>query len=219
MAGYVLSVPQIRAIFKTRKMEQNENKMATDTNEQLNALKERAYKTAVEHGFHEEEKSDAYWLGLVMSEMGEAINADRKGLHADTKGFEDGLAKFPPMDCFNAYIKDTVEDEIADIVIRLLDFAGLKKYAPFIISSDLNFSNHVLQEFENCKLPGVLFNLIGSLYDASDANILEECIGLVIVVLSDCFKTMTGSDKDLWWFVERKMKYNELRPKLNGKKY
>ena len=40
-----------------------------DTNE-LNALKERAYKTAVAHGFHEEERPDAYWLGLVMSEMG-----------------------------------------------------------------------------------------------------------------------------------------------------
>lgn len=50
--------------------------------EKLNALKDRAYKTAVEHGFHEEEKSDAYWLGLVMSEMGEAVNADRKGQHA-----------------------------------------------------------------------------------------------------------------------------------------
>ena len=51
--------------------------------EELNELKERAYKTAVEHGFHEEEKPDAYWLGLVMSEVGEAINADRKGRHAD----------------------------------------------------------------------------------------------------------------------------------------
>ena len=77
-------------------------------NEQLNALKERAYKTAVAHGFHEEVRPDAYYLGLVMSEMGEAINADRKGDHADTKGFEDGLAKFPPMDCFNAYIKDSL---------------------------------------------------------------------------------------------------------------
>ena len=36
--------------------------------EELNALKDRAYKTAVEHGFHEEEKSDAFYLGLVMSE-------------------------------------------------------------------------------------------------------------------------------------------------------
>lgn len=24
---------------------------------------------------------------------------------------------------------------------------------------------------------------------------------------------------NLWWFVERKMKYNEQRPMLNGKKY
>ena len=54
--------------------------------EELNALKDRAYKTAVEHGFHEEEKSDAFYLGLVMSEAGEAINADRKGRHADIKG-------------------------------------------------------------------------------------------------------------------------------------
>ena len=31
--------------------------------EELNALKDRAYKCAVEHGFHEEEKSDAFYLG------------------------------------------------------------------------------------------------------------------------------------------------------------
>lgn len=58
--------------------------------EKLNALKERAYKTAVEHGFHEDVKPDVFYLGLVMSEAGEAINADRKGLHADTKAFEEG---------------------------------------------------------------------------------------------------------------------------------
>ena len=115
MAGYVLSVPQIRAIFKTRKMEQNENKMATDTNEQLNALKERAYKTAVEHGFHEEEKSDAYWLGLVMSEAGEAINADRKGLHADTKKFEVDLAIFPFDFSFEKQIKDCLNRTFVEL--------------------------------------------------------------------------------------------------------
>ena len=190
------------------------------TTEELNALKDRAYKTAVEHGFHEEVKPNVYYLGLVMSEMGEAINADRKGWHANSFLFEnDENEGFAFAENFKKRIKDSLEDEIADVVIRLLDFAGLKKYAPFIISSDLNFSNHVLQEFENCKLPGVLFSLIGSLYEASDANILDECIGLVIVVLSDCFGKITGSDRDLWWFVEQKMRYNELRPKLNGKKY
>lgn len=97
--------------------------------EKLNALKERAYKTAVEHGFHEDVKPDAFYLGLVMSEAGEAINADRKGLHADTKAFEEDEANgLPFAENFKKHVKDSVEDEIADIVIRLLDFAGLKEY-------------------------------------------------------------------------------------------
>ena len=33
------------------------------------------------------------------------------------------------------------------------------------------------------------------------------------------FKKMTGSNKDLWWFVNQKMAYNELLPKLKGKKH
>lgn len=97
--------------------------------EKLNALKEQAHKTAVEHGFHEDVKSDAFYLGLVMSEAGEAINADRKGLHADAKGFEEDEANgLPFAESFKKNVKDSVEDEIADIVIRLLDFAGLKEY-------------------------------------------------------------------------------------------
>ena len=55
--------------------------------EKLNALKDRAYKTAVEHRFHEDIKPDVFYLGLVMSEAGETINADQKGLHADTKAY------------------------------------------------------------------------------------------------------------------------------------
>ena len=125
------------------------------TTEELNALKDRAYKTAVEHGFHEEEKSDAYWLGLVMSEAGEAINADQKGMHADTKGVEEDLAKVPfgngfknIKDSFEADIKDSVEDGIADIVIRLLDFAGMKGYTLSIPGLCILPSIVVIREFE-----------------------------------------------------------------------
>lgn len=195
--------------------------------EQLNALKDRAYKTAIAHGFHEEERPDTYWLGLVMSEMGEAINADQNGLHADTKGFEEDLAKIPFVngfkdirDSFEAHIKDSLEDELADIVIRLFDFAGLKRYELNIDSIGHVFSYYVLEGwFEGHKLPGVLVSLIGLLIDAVKENQLDEYIGTVICVLSDCFEKMTGSDFHLWWFVEQKMRYNELRPRLNGKKY
>lgn len=189
--------------------------------EKLNALKDRAYKTAVEHGFHEEEKSDAYWLGLVMSEMGEAINADRKGLRANVVRFvEDMKLGNPFKESFEAHIKDSLEDELADIVIRLLDFAGMKGYTLLISGYSARPSNAIIETFAENGLAGTLFHLTGVLSDSLEDNTTKATVGIVINILSDCFdKLAGGSDCDLWWFVKQKMRYNELRPKLNGKKY
>ena len=188
--------------------------------DELNALKDKAYKTAVAHGFHEEEKPDAYWLGLVMSEMGEAINADRKGLHADAVLFNDDLSKMSFKDSFEAHIKDSVEDEIADIIIRLLDFSGLRGYE---LSTDENLDSFILSALEELKtsgLPGLLLIFIYALSYNSRFHYLEKCVCRTIRIISGCFEKMTGgSDCDLWWFVKQKMRYNELRPMLNGKKY
>ena len=190
--------------------------------EELNELKERAYKTAVEHGFHEEERPDVYWLGLVMSEMGEAINADRKGLHADTKRFEEVMAMrcITPRVVIEENIKDSVEDEIADIVIRLLDFAGMKGYE---LSTDEYLNSFIisaLKELKTSGLPGLLLIFIYALFYNSRFHDLEECVCRTIRIISDCFDKMTGgSECDLWWFVKQKMRYNEQRPILNGKKY
>lgn len=188
--------------------------------EKLNALKEQAYKTAVEHGFHEDVNPDAFYLGLVMSEAGEAINADRKGLHADAKGFEEDEANgLPFAENFKKNVKDSVEDEIADIVIRLLDLAGLKGYELSFISY-YQQNNHVfLRELKECGLSGVLFQLMGSLSDALDENCTGQGIIALLSVFSDCFGMFTGCEKDLWWFVEKKMRFNKQRPMLNGKKY
>lgn len=188
--------------------------------EKLNALKERAYKTAVEHGFHEDVKPDAFYLGLVMSEAGEAINADRKGWHGDAVLFDDDEKDGVPFaENFKKHIKDSVEDELADFIIRLLDFAGMKGYKLLISGYSARPSNAIIETFAENGLSGTLFHLNGALGDSLDDNSLESCVGIVINIFEDCFKTMTGSDKDLWWFVERKMKYNEQRPMLNGKKY
>ena len=188
--------------------------------EELNSLKERAYKTAVAHGFHEEEKPDAYWLGLVMSEAGEAINADRKGLHGDAVLFNDDLAKMSFKDSFEAHIKDSVEDELADVVIRLLDFAGLKGYE---LSTDEYLDSFIISALEELKtsgLPGLLLFFIYALFYNSRFHDLEKCVCRIIRIISGCFDKMTGgSDCDLWWFVKQKMRYNEQRPMLNGKRY
>ena len=183
----------------------------------LNALKDKAHTWAVEHGFYEEVKPDTFYLGLVMSEAGEAINADRKGMHANVVRFEEVMAMrcISPRVAFDENIKDSVEDEIADIVIRLLDFAGLKGYT----IEDLGISA-IPSLVERQGLSGTLFQLVGSLLGYSlNHNSLEAAIDVLLDSLPDCFEKMTGSDKDLWWFVDKKMAYNDLRPRLNGKKY
>ena len=188
----------------------------------LNALKEKAHTWAVGHGFYEEVKPDAFYLGLVMSEAGEAINADRKGMRADTKGFEEDEAKgIPFAENFRAYIKDSVEDEIADIVIQLLDFAGLRGNKPCLVAKAQRTidSTYAFLKFEESGMPGIFFYLMDFLTAGFGWNELETCIYNIIYILNDCFGKMTGSDKDLWWFVEQKMRYNDLRPRLNGKKY
>ena len=191
--------------------------------EELNALRDRAYKTAVEHGFHEDAKPDAFYLGLVMREMGEAINADRKGLRADMESFEEHMANgYSFNDAFYLYIKDSLEDELADIVIRLLDFAGLRGYKPCLVAKAQRTidSTYAFLKFEESGMPGMFFYLMDFLTAGFGWNELETCIYNIIYILNDCFDNMTGgSDCDLWWFVKMKMRYNELRPKLNGKKY
>ena len=104
----------------------------------LNELKDRAYKNAVAHGWHDEDLSNEHFLCLVISELMEAVEADRKGKHAKVAMFKEWQGNSVPlteetrkrrfMEDFEAFIKGTVEEELADACIRLLDLAGLRGY-------------------------------------------------------------------------------------------
>ena len=72
-------------------------------------------------------------LMLVVSELGEALEADRKNRQANIDAFEDKIDVMTHhdisqeqsfIDSFKAHIKDTFQDEIADSIIRLLDLCG-----------------------------------------------------------------------------------------------
>lgn len=71
-------------------------------------------------GFWDKERNVGELLMLITSELGEALEAHRRGIFADWNDFEVNGTPFVYS------IKDTFEDEIADAVIRLLDLsAGL----------------------------------------------------------------------------------------------
>lgn len=99
--------------------------------------------------FHERSKAKGFWddpretgtlLMLIVSELSEAMEADRKGQYAkidDAEFIIDGKTIREDLDLaikendmikfeyiFRTQVKDTFEDEIADVFIRLFDFIG-----------------------------------------------------------------------------------------------
>lgn len=72
-----------------------------------------AHDNAVKHGFYQEKREIGTLLMLVVSELSEALEADRKGLHANL---------FDELN--DEEIKNSFECEIADVFIRLFDLCG-----------------------------------------------------------------------------------------------
>ena len=93
----------------------------------LNQLRDRAWQIAEDKGFNEANLEIGTKLMLVVSELGEAMEA----LRSDKRSYPDVFSgilsqlhyKSNPGD-FKRDIKDTFEDEIADAIIRLLHLCG-----------------------------------------------------------------------------------------------
>lgn len=192
----------------------------------LNALRDRAYKTACKHGFHDKALSNEHFLMLVITELSEAVEADRKGnrfdkekyrigKYAECQGWLTNEEKF--INVFNKYVKDTVEDELADAVIRLLDLAGLRSIDLSLAMKDLN--NNIDDMSEACKDE----TFTESIYAISTLPVRYDGLYDFHTTVNDMLMSVFGLachlDIDLLWHIEQKMKYNELRERLHGKKY
>lgn len=114
----------------------------------LNSLRDKAYQCAVAHGWHEENLSDEHFLCLVISELMEAVEADRKGIHADIEAFNKYYNRIDFEENFERQIKGSVEEELADACIRLLDLAGLRK-ANLSITGEPTIRDVSFTEFMN----------------------------------------------------------------------
>ena len=181
-------------------------------NMNLNELAKKAFENAKAKGFHDEKHTDGHWLMLVMCELAEAVEADRCGKRADRKEYERLLGaceeKLHPH-LFEMYIKDSVEDELADAVIRLLDFMGMKGTD---IDGYLSRMDLSVKDFgEGMKKPFTdeVFGIIQQFF----------CDGYEIYFMCDVFGLASRMGIDLMWFVTEKMKYNETREVLHGKSY
>lgn len=177
----------------------------------LNELRDHAYQTAKEHGWHEKKLSNETYLMLIITEIAEAVQADRKGRHADRQAFEKNISLASAYDFF---LKGTVEDELADVVIRCLSFAGHRRW-------DLQ---HALDDILSTSEADEIFG------DETFAEMAYyTCEGIIMAidqektvhsVLADVVSYCKYKGIDIDWHVRQKMRYNELRPyKHGGKAY
>jgi len=95
----------------------------------LNKLSEEIYAANKEKGFWDEERTNIECLALAAGECHEAIEADRKGRYTDNdnKAIVDHALNITFKGTFKQMVKDTMEDEVADAIIRLLDFCGARR--------------------------------------------------------------------------------------------
>lgn len=180
----------------------------------LNELRDKAYRNAVVHGWHEENLSDEHFLCLVISELMEAVEADRKGMHAKRYNFEYYMKQRKRDDgefmyAFKYDIKDSLEDELSDACIRLLDLAGLRQLELTYTNSLAIMSKMSFTEYIYC-LCSFITNPDKSNLKWLD-NHISYCLGWI-------FSWCRAKNIDIAWFIEQKMKYNELRPYKHGDK-
>lgn len=190
--------------------------------EMLARLSQDFHQRSVAKGFWDGTHSVGHYLMLAFGELHEAIEADRLGkwakLDPDTIDTLQRIEGAPYAQEFLSEVKDTVEDEIADAVKRLLDLLGwmLKDRAlsetevetdlgvsAFYIAGEMTLAEAlwpILQEA--CCLCGKYAHRYAILYSIKSLELLCDRL-----------------DIDLMTHIELKTKYNELRPALHGKKY
>lgn len=187
----------------------------------FNELRDRAYNTACRNGWHDEELSDDHCLMMIITEIAEAVQADRNNRHADVAKFKEWQGNSLPLseetrtrrfkEDFEAYIKNSVEDELSDVVIRCLDLAGLRKFDLEEVAVLAEMAESIREGKGFTDLCYVLSGI-----STCDDSTEEKVIGIIAVVLKYC--EFTGID--LPFFIRTKMNYNRLRGYHHGgKKY
>lgn len=187
-------------------------------NTDFNLLAKKAFENAKAKGFHDKPHIDAHYLMLVACELAEAVEADREGKRSDRRTYNFLLQEYGETlakHLFEMHVKDTVEDELADAVIRLLDFVGVKGYdipENYITEEQIKDEAAEVKEWMlNKSFADVVFT--SCLVNIESAKEIPEALMYAIFVVAELY------DIDLMWHIKEKMMYNETREMLHEKFY
>lgn len=177
-------------------------------------LIKRAWTIAEEKGFHEANKKDAdtHCLVMAITELGEMKEAHRQGKIFANTNFD--LKTIEESDdfvsLFKNTVKDTMEDEIADVAIWVMDHMGIHD-----IEYNKDDNDDDIVEFYktnlNCFFMEVCYHINDCYFYIEEHDAISQNLN---IVLNAIFKIPYMRDH-----IELKLKYNETRDKLHGKAY
>lgn len=171
-----------------------------------------AHKFAVERGFWQEEWTNEYMFGLLVVELGELLHAFRDVRHARREGFTQHMEEVYRratgrlhehwVNAYHVYIKDTFEDEMADVVILLANLAGHRGYD---ITDIRKFADTIPM---SSPLPEFIYRLTTPLGSMPPSEYIAG-------VIAEMFSLAEYHHVDLWWHIQEKLRYNNIRPRTH----
>lgn len=184
--------------------------------ERLQELSCKAHANACVHGWHDEKMSDEHWLCMIITEVAEAVEADRKNKRAQRIEFGKKMNTFRQKEVthfdvtwislFEKYIKDSLEDEFADICIRIFDYAFEK------FGDEMLWFDNEIRVRTDLPFTEIAYHFMKYTLNSGMLNISES--------ITFMFQWAESLNIDLFWHIEAKMMYNESRPyRHDQKKY
>lgn len=151
---------------------------------------------------------------LVITELSEAVQAHRKSHYADIVSYVKTQSSASD---FETYIKDSVEDELADVVIRVCSFLGQKSFITTDDTWDEDLFDLWSKSFEEQSFASNALSLtetvIKGFSEAVDYSTLVRLVQLVNIwsVQSVIKSWSLYRGYNLEWHIMEKIKYNESR--------
>lgn len=171
------------------------------------------HKNAQEKGFWDDindaDKRDIT-LQLIITEVAELTEAMRK--EKVMGAYTVDHANF--IQWFESTMKGTVEEEVADIFIRGLDYVSGFRIR---LGAVLKHMDDELVSLEKVKInqPAFTFYISGAVVNIKRSSFPTQAIG---ELLGKCLKLADHYGFNLWHMIDLKVKYNATRPYKHGGK-
>lgn len=184
-----------------------------------NQLAKDIHQANREKGFWDIMRTNKEVFALINSEVYEALEAHRKG-RVCGEMLQEPICNYD----FATHIKDTFEDEMADVAIRMLDWIGcvitngcLTKHCIEINLADIT------QEKSNQKLygntPTQLFDLNEMVNDVFKTINTSNISHAIYRFFSYIYSIANHNGFDLDKHIKLKLEYNKTRPYKHNKRY